>query len=116
MTENQVKFTWEEESHRAFESLKQALTFSPVLSFPKSDGEFILDTDASNIEIGTVLLQRQEGEEKVIAYFSRVLNKTEKIYCVTRHELLAIVEFLKSFYYFLYGRKILVRADYASLR
>lgn len=53
---------------------------STVLSFPK-EAEFILDTDASNIGIDAVLSQKQDNNEKVIAYFSRTLNKAEKNYC-----------------------------------
>jgi len=30
-------------------------------------------------QIGAVLSQRQEGEERTIAYFSRVLNKAKRI-------------------------------------
>jgi len=46
------------------------LSSLPILVFPKGEGEFILDTDASNIGMGAVLSQRQEGSEKVVAYFS----------------------------------------------
>jgi len=52
-----------------------------------------------------VLSQKQGGEEKIIAYFSRVLNKSERNYCVTRRELLATVSSIKSFHHYLYGRK-----------
>jgi len=40
------------------------LSSSPLLSFPKKEKEFILNTDASNIGISAVLFQKQEGEEK----------------------------------------------------
>jgi len=60
--------------------LKQALTSSPILSFPREEGEFILD--ALNFGIGAVLLQRRNGKEK-IPYFSRVLNKAERNYYIT---------------------------------
>jgi len=49
-------------------------------------------------------------------YFSRVFNKLEKNYCVTRRELLAIVESLKSFHHYLYGNRFIVRTDHISLR
>jgi len=62
--------------------LKQALTSSPILSFPREEGEFILDTDALNFGISAVLLQRRNGKEK-IPYFSRVLNKAERNYYIT---------------------------------
>jgi len=41
----------------------------------------------SNHGLGAVLSQKQEGQEKVIAYFNRVLNKSERNYCITRREL-----------------------------
>lgn len=67
----------------AFEKLKHSLISSPILSFLKETGKFILDTDASNHGIGVVLSLVQDGMERVIAYFSRVLNKSERNYCVT---------------------------------
>ena len=54
--------------------------------------------------------------EKVIAYFSKVLNKSERNYCVTRRELLAVVESVKFFHHYLYGQEFLIRTDHASLR
>ena len=39
-----------------------------VLAYPDFEKLFILDTDASDVEIGGVLLQ---GKERVIAYGSR---------------------------------------------
>jgi len=116
LTENKSKFIWKEECQSAFDQLKCVLSSSPILSFPKEKEEFILDTDASNIGIGAVLSQRQEGKEKVIAYYSRVLNKPERNYCVTRRELLAIVDSLKFFRHYLLGRKFLIRMDHASLK
>jgi len=116
LTENKNKFIWEEKCQDAFDELKRVLSSSPVLSFPREEGEFILDTDASNIGIGAVLSQKQEGKEKVIAYYSRVLNKPERNYCVTRRELLAIVNSLKFFRHYLLGRKFLIRTDHVSLK
>jgi len=116
LTENQIRFEWSQTCQEAFEKLKQKLISSPVLSFPTGHGEFILDTDASNHGIGAVLSQIQDGTERVIAYYSRVLSKAEENYCVTRRELLAIVESLKSFHHYLYGRKFLIRTDHISLR
>ena len=56
LTENGTEFVWKEKHQRFFDELKQALTSSLVLAFPKIEGEFILYIDASNQEIGTVLL------------------------------------------------------------
>lgn len=76
----------------------------------------ILDTDASDVGIGAVLSQVQQGSERVLAYGSRKLSKTEQNYCTTRRELLAVVEFTSHFRQYLLGRPFTVRTDHSSLR
>jgi len=58
-----TRFIWTDSCQEAFVILKQALIFSSILSFPTEEGEFILDTDASNHGLGAVLSQKQEGQE-----------------------------------------------------
>lgn len=116
LTRKSVKFKWDENCDNAFQKLKETLITSPVLSFPIDDGLFILHTDASNFGTGTVLSQQQNGEEKVLAYASHTLSKSQQNYCTTKKELLAVVTFLRQFKHYLLGRKILLRTDHASLR
>ncbi|GBM18137.1 Retrovirus-related Pol polyprotein from transposon 297 [Araneus ventricosus] len=116
LTEARSNFNWTEECEKSSNSLKQALITSPVLTYPRTDKEFILDTDASNEGIGAVLSQKIGNEECVIAYFSKSLGKPERNYCVTRKELLAIVKSIEYFHHYLYRRKFLLRTDHASLR
>ena len=115
LTQKNHRFEWTDEAQRSFEALKAALTSPPILAMPNDDGEFTLDTDASNESIGAVLSQRQNGEERVIAYGSRSLNRREKNYCVTRKELLAVVHFLRYFKQYLLGRQFRIRTDHAAL-
>jgi len=115
LTKKDSTFVWTPETQTAFETLRDALTTPPVLAMPTDEGEFILDTDASDKSIGSVLSQVQEGEEKVIAYAGRVLDKREANYCVTRKELLAVVYSLKHFRQYLLGRHFKVRTDHAPL-
>ncbi|GBN00416.1 hypothetical protein AVEN_8972-1, partial [Araneus ventricosus] len=63
-----------EDCEKSFNSLKQAMTTSPVLTYPRTNKEFILDTVASNEGTGAVLSQKIGNEECVIAYFSRSLE------------------------------------------
>ncbi|GBN15820.1 Retrovirus-related Pol polyprotein from transposon 297 [Araneus ventricosus] len=104
------------ECEKSFNSLKEALTSAPILTYPRIDKDFILDTDASNEGIGGVLSQNIGNEERVIAYFSKSVGKPERNYCVTRKELLAIVKSIEHFHHYLYGRKFLLRTDHDSLR
>lgn len=116
LTEDGRDFVWDADCQDAFGRLKQALTTAPILSYPQTSGKFILDTDASNTAIGGVLSQVQNGQEKVIGYFSKVLSKPERNYCVTRRELLAAVKSMEHFYKYLYGREFLLRTDHAALK
>lgn len=79
LTEKAQKFLWASDCQDAFDKLKRALTSSPILSYPKKDGQYVLDTDASNMGIGAVLSQIQDGKEKVICYYSRLFNASEDI-------------------------------------
>ena len=58
----------------------------------------------------------QDGQERVIAYYSKCLSKAERKYCATRKELLAVVSSIKHFHHYLYGRHFTVRSDQGSLR
>lgn len=116
LTEKAHTFVWTEECEDAFQELKKRLYQSPILAYPDPEQDYILDTDASNEGIGAVLSQVVDGKERVISYASRALNKAEKNYCVTRKELLAVVEFLKKFRQYLYGQKTTVRTDHGALR
>ena len=90
------------------------LVSAPILAFPKETGKFILNTDVGNNGIGAVLSKIQNGEEKVIAYTSRALNRSERRYCVTRRELLAVVRFITYFKHYLYSQRFLLRTEYGS--
>ena len=98
---------------------KKTLCSAPILALPETGpdaGLFILDTDASDLGIGAVLSQRVNDMERVIAYGNRSLNRSERNYCTTRKEMLALVHFTKHFRHYLLGRKFLVRTDHASLK
>jgi len=115
LMEKNQDFEWLDWQQEAFDTLKKLLTQAPILGYPREDCPWILDTDASNFGIGAVLSQIQDGEERVIAYASKVLNRSQRNYCVTRRELLAIVTFVKQFHHYLFGTPFLVRTDHAAL-
>ncbi|KAL2087962.1 hypothetical protein ACEWY4_016790 [Coilia grayii] len=116
LTKKNSSFRWTPLCQEAFEKLKNLLTSAPILGFPRDSGELILDTDASNVGIGSVLSQVQDGEERVLAYGGRRLSTTEQNYCTTRRELLAVVEFATHFRQYLLGRHFVVRTDHSSLQ
>ena len=86
-----------------------------VLNYPTTDAVFVLDTDASQNTIGAELSQIQDGVERTIGYASKVLASTQRKYCTTRKELLAIVCFTRHYRHYLLGRQFVIRTDHISL-
>ena len=80
LTEAKAEFAWTEQYQLAFDSLKGLLRSSRVLAYPTREGEFVLDTHASDHGIGAVLSQYQDGVEISIAFASRTLSKSERNY------------------------------------
>ena len=116
LTEKNQVFEWDEACDQSFQQLKNILIEAPILAYPRADGQYILDTDASGYGLGGVLSQVKDGEERVIAYVSKTLNWAERNYCVTRRELMAVVKFVKHFKQHLYGQEVIVRTDHAALK
>ena len=119
LLQKDVKFQWSEEAQFAFDRLRKGLSEAPVLALPdfsRDAGPFILDCDCSDTQAGAVLLQVQNGVEKVIAYGSQKLSKAQMNYGTTQKELLAVVIFVQKFSAYLMGKEFKIRSDHASLR
>ena len=116
LTKKGSKFEWTEACADAFDKLKRALISAPILAYPDFKNEFLLFVDASSTGIGFTLAQEQNGKEVVIAYNGRGLNQAEKNYSTTEREALALVEGIKKFQPYLFGRKFTVITDHSSLR
>ena len=103
-------FEWTPACETAFQELKCALTSTPILVTPSDNGQYVLDTDASDTTLGAVLQQEQKEKLHVIGYASRTLTPAEALYCITRCELLGVVFGLKK-----YRQPIIIRTNHAAL-
>ena len=116
LLEKNIAFEWIQQCQAAFDHLRKCLMTTPILAFPDHSRHFVLDTDASDTGIGAILSQVQDDVgEVVIAYASRSLSRQEQRYCVTRCELLAVVEFIHHFRHYLLGVHFTLRTDHGSL-
>jgi len=100
-----------------FKILKEKLMTAPVLKYPDFTEEFIVTT-ASVFAIGAVLSQGKVGNDRPIAYASRVLSRAEQNYNTTEKKLLAIVKWngvVKHFRPYVYGTKFKIVTDHKSL-
>jgi len=104
LTRKNNTFTWTDETQESFDRLKTALMQTPILEYPRPDIPCILDTYASDVAVGGVLSQVTDGQERPIAFFSKVLNRAQKNYCPTRRELLAVIMALQHFRHYVLGQ------------
>jgi len=84
LTRKGTKFIWSSETDEAFARLKAAMLEVPTLAFLCPDRRCILDTDSSDVAYGSVLSQLVDGQERPIAFVSRVMSPTQQNYCSTR--------------------------------
>ena len=66
LTKKNARFEWTPCFRMAFNRLRLELVTAPVLKFPRYDCPFIIDSDASNVSLGAVLLIFIDGVERVI--------------------------------------------------
>ena len=119
LTQKGACFSWSEQCQAAFQQLKSCLTNSSVLCYPTFNQSFILEIDASQQGLGTVLSQEQsDGKLHPVAYASRALSPAEKRYAITELETFAVVWAVKHFHlhFYLYGHDILVYTDHSAVR
>ena len=81
---------------RAFQTLKKDLGDVRLISIDE-DRSFVLETDASNVAISATI--NQDG--KSVAFFSRTLNKSRKMYPTVEKEAMSIVEAIRHWSHFL---------------
>ena len=66
LTQNEVKYEWNDPCERVFQELKRRLTSAPILIVPKRGQRYTVYCDASKNELGCVLMQFG----RVVAYGS----------------------------------------------
>eukprot|EP00760_Papus_ankaliazontas_P033251 PhM_4_TR6268/c0_g2_i1/m.83063 len=92
-----AKWEWGTHQAQAFSIVVEEITALPSLTVPLWDKPFQLETDASAVAIGAVLVQ----EGRPICFASRTLNDAERNYDAMARECLAVVYFRKHFSYYL---------------
>ena len=85
----------------AFESLRKSLLKACLYCIVK-DESFSVESDASDFAIGSVLNQRG----RPAAFMSKTLTPSGRRYPAVEKEALAIIQAVRKWSHFLYGKKI----------
>ena len=116
LTKKDAVFEWTDECQRAFESIRDKLTSSPVLAVADANKSYILHTDASDHAMGAVLMQEDDdGHLHPIAYASKTFNDAQQNYDTTETEALAIIWALQHFNTYCEGHKYTLMTDHQAL-
>ncbi|GLB45293.1 putative retrotransposable element tf2 155 kda protein type 1-like [Lyophyllum shimeji] len=120
LTAKDAAWTWGSGQQDAFDSLKRAITFKPVLIFPDDDRPFRVEADSSDFATGAVLSQQSPEDEKwhPVAFYSKSLNAVERNYEIHDKEMLAIIRALEEWRHFLEGarHKVEIYTDHKNLQ
>jgi hypothetical protein len=106
-----VKYKWGEEQQKVFDEIKQKVRQETLLAFPDFEKEYDVYADASNKQLGAVIMQ----EGKPLAFYSRKLNSAQTLYTTGEQELLSMVETLKEFRDILLGQQVIVHIDHLNI-
>lgn len=108
-------FIWTDSQQKSFDTLRHALIEEVTLAFPKDDDLLYLTCDSSGVCIGSMLSVGELPNDRPISFFSKTLNDAQRRYSTTERELLAIVESVKHFRVYLYGRFFILITDHRPL-
>jgi RNase H-like domain found in reverse transcriptase/Integrase zinc binding domain len=112
LTKHTGKLPWNPKCTLAFKQMKALLAEEALLAFPDHSQPFHVYTDASDYQLGAVIMQNN----KPVAYYSRKLTPAQMNYTVMEKELLSIVETLKAYRSMLYGcKELYVYTDHKNL-
>jgi hypothetical protein len=103
-------YVWDDTANKTFESLKLALTRTPLLFPPNYSRDYFLYLAASDSTISMVLVQEEDShDEHVIYYLSRSITTTETKYLhVEKLDLESIQDVQRFRHYILLHRTIVI--------
>jgi hypothetical protein len=84
---------WTDEMQKVFDKMHLHMAADALVAYPDHNKWFDVYTDASDFQLGTCIIQK----ERLVAYFSRKLTKSQQNNTTMEKEMLSIVTTLKEF-------------------
>ena len=116
LLKHDVKWRWTPECADAFKLAKEGLASSEVLAHYDPTLPIKIAADASAYGIGAVISHTYpDGSERPVAFASRTLLSSERIYVQIDKEALALVYGVRHFHPYMYGRDFTLVTDHKPL-
>ena len=103
------------EDQIAFDHLKYLLTTDLVLRLPNNDLPFKIQTDASKLGVGAVLLQMYPDGAHPVCYMSKKFTPSQQRWPPIEQECYAIVAAVQHWHHYLHGQHFLIECDHKPL-
>ena len=91
LTKKNSEFVWTDRHYSKFEEIKSKLCKAPILTYLDWDKTFVIQTDASIVGLGVMLMQKHDQGYKVIEYASRSTTPCETRYSISKLECVAVI-------------------------
>ncbi|KAK1645493.1 hypothetical protein QYE76_063298 [Lolium multiflorum] len=115
LIQKDIPFVFDDDCKEDFETLKKALTTTPIVQPPDWNIPFRIMCDASDVAVGVVLGQRVDKKLNVIHYASKTLDAAQKNYATTEKEVLAVVFACDKFRPYIVDLKVTIHTDHAAI-
>jgi hypothetical protein len=110
------RFVWTDVEDKVFKEIKKFMSTKPTLLIADFDKPFVLYVDASDVAVGSVLMQYDDNKIlRPVCYFSKKLNTCQKNYSITDKEALALILSVRAFRIYL-GSHTVVYTDHEPLK
>lgn len=116
LKKSKAKLIWTEDADKAFNEIKSVLTSPPILANPDFNQQFVIESDASLVAAGAVLVQHLNGCRRPIAFFSKKFSSAQRKYSATERECLAVILAIEKFRHYVEGTQFKVITDAQSLK
>jgi hypothetical protein len=101
------QFAWDQTTQKAFQSLKTAMSTTPVLALPNFSKQFIVETDALDMGLGAVLMQ----DDRPIAFLSKPLSANNKFLSIYKKYFLALIMAVDRWCPYLQRQEFIIKTD-----
>ena len=109
------KFQWNDEHDKCFNLIKDLFRSDKILRMYNPELQIALETDASSMGLGAVLLQKHADGWRPVQFASRTLNAAERNYSQIEREALSVIFGCERFKQYLLGSKFIIRNDHKPL-
>ena len=110
-----ASFVWANRQRRAFEDIKEKMCNAETLAYFDLRQKTTLICDAGPVGLGAILMQEEDGQQRVVSFASRALTAVERRYAQIEKEALSVVWACERFHNYLLGIEFTLQTDHKPL-